>query len=246
MTAPNLTPTPGLPQILTESNPTPPDPSTDNEPVVVAPPAQPTGLPPELLNAYNGLVSEARQDAQRARAELERLQAERSAAPPLSDEDASKEYFKNPIEVIRREIAAAVKPLNESAAKFSRTEQYATLKTQMRADVRFVDLHKFEAEFDRLMQTQPLDPNVMIGTYYAALGYATANGTINNAPASNNPPAAPLVTTPPHLRPSAPAAPVAPTPGMRALSENEEIVRRANNMTVKDYLDGLEGSGRIK
>lgn len=238
-----------VPPISTE---TPPVPPIETPPVPIAPstPVEPS-LPAPLLNAYNALVADARADAQRARDELARVTAERNAPPALSDAEASEQFFKNPLKMIQDQIDRSIKPINDGLQQFQRVSQYDTLKAQMRADPRFSELDKIATHFDQLMQNQPLEPNVMIGVYYTALGIASSRGELNSTAAiPNNTPAAPMPTppapiTPPHLRPTAPAVPALPAQSLRPLTENEEIVRRANRQTHKEYLDGMS-EGALK
>ena len=139
-----------------------------------------------------------------------------------------------------------MKPLNDFVTVTRREQEYQNLKAQMRQDPRFSQLSAIEADFDLMMKNAQLDPNTMIGAYYAVLGMAHANGKLAAATTPATPPApATPVTTPAHLRPSA-STPVAPAkPQRRQLTENEKRLARAANMTDEQYLDELEGPATL-
>lgn len=212
-----------------------------------APTPTPTPAPTnnaEILSAYNALLG----DKARENAELQRrlaaLEAERNAPPPKTAEEQSREFFERPLDLIRSEIDRSVKPLNDFVAKAKRDSDYAALKTQMRADPRFTRLSEIETDFDAMMASSPLEPNTMIGAYYAVLGMAVATGklTATPTPKEDPPPPTPTLTTPPHLRPTNNTPAPAPTKtATRQLTENEKRVARLNRMTDEEYLKELEG-----
>jgi hypothetical protein len=140
----------------------PPINSNEIPPTPPAPPTEPAALPTEVLNAYNSMISDRNAENQRLRNQVAALEAARNAPPPLTAEEQSKAFFENPVDLIRREINAAVQPINESLAVSRRATEYANLKSQMKADPRFSDLDSIGTEFDALMNGQPLDHNLMI------------------------------------------------------------------------------------
>lgn len=232
MTAPPILP-------LTE----PPTPLNEPPTPLVVPNTEPAALPAELLTSYNTLIAERGEENRQLRAQLAALQVARDAPPPKSKEDASREFFENPIELLRAEISRAIEPINTKFAEDRRRTDYADLKRKMKLDPRFADLDQIEAQFDDMMKNQELNENLMIAVYYSAYGMAAKAGKLNTAP-DPNPPTPRSVVTPPHLRPTPPAAP-APinNANLRPLTENEETIRRFNRMTHEEY---LRGTGEIK
>lgn len=231
-------------QPTTSTEPTTPD---DAVPVVETPPTPTPAPTPEptnnLLSAYSAVLGEKDREIARLRAEAEARNNQ--PAPTLSPEEQSKKFFETPLDLIRSEIHAAIKPLNEFAAQTKREQEYANLKSQMRQDPRFSQLSAIEVDFDLMMKNAPLDPNTMIGAYYAVLGMAHANGKLA-APAPTTPPApAAPVTTPAHLRPSAGNVAAPTKPQRRQLTENEKRLARAAGMTDDQYLDELEGPATL-
>jgi hypothetical protein len=140
-----------------------------------------------------------------------------------------------------------LRPLNDFVAVTKRDADYAALKSQMRADPRFTRLNEIEARFDAMMKTSPLDPNTMIGAYYAVLGMMLSNGEIANTatPAPTTPTPTPAVNTSAHLRPSPATAPATAKPARRQLTENELRLARASGLTADQYLDELEGPATL-
>jgi hypothetical protein len=233
------------------SNPNPPTTSTENTTVeepaptpTPAPTPEPAQPPANLLSAYSAVLGEKDQEIARLRAQVE--QTQRTPEPTLTPEEQSKQFFETPLDLIRKEIANAVKPLNDFVAVTKRDTEYANLKTQMRADPRFNRLSEIEARFDAMMKTSPLDPNTMIGAYYAILGMMVSTGELSNTPTPTpTPTPASAVNTPAHLRPSSVTPAATPKPTRRQLTENEKRLARASNLTDDQYLDELEGPATL-
>lgn len=206
-----------------------------------------TSPSPDVLAAYNSVLAEKDRALRDALAEAERLRNERAKPPELTPEESSKKFFENPVELIRTEIQKALAPVTQSIASFTTRSRYAELKIEMAQDPRFTDLPKIEKEFDQMMNGQAIDPNVMIGAYYAAYGMVAKTapqrlidggntGTVDNTNTNTGTPAKPALTIPPHLRPSTPPAPVKQDEKVKRppLTENERRLMKMNNIATED------------
>lgn len=215
----------------------------DQTPATQDTPTSTPSIDPNILALYNNTLAEKDRQVREALARVEALETKLSAPPQRTKEEESKEFFDNPVELIRREIRAAIAPIQNDIGAFRTESTYAKLKREMRSDPRFKDLDKVEREFDGLMQNQNAEPNTMIAAYYAAYGMVAANDPKRLfAPASSEsttPPASPKVDnviTPPHLRPSAPPAPapIKTQTNRRELTENERMLMRINGIKSEE------------
>lgn len=232
-------------------NDTPITPAPTNNELVTPPPAP--ALDPAVLNAYNGMLNDRARENAELKEKLRLFEEKQNTPAPQTDEEASADFFRNPKKFITEEINRAVAPINQDRAQFQRASDYARMKGEMVLDPRFVDLPLIEKEFDQLMSSQVLSYDSMIGAYFTTYGMVAASGKLESrrTPSNGNPPApitppAPIVTTPPHLRPTPPAAPNAPVVNnLRPLTENEETIRRANGLTVAEFLEGQSGGALV-
>lgn len=180
-------------------------------------------------------------EASARRAAEEELARLRTPAPATPTPEAEREFFNSPVtttrQLIKEEIAAAVKPTNDFIAETSRANNYVALKQQMKESGKFPYLLRIEAVFDQAMRN--IEPSVasMTMAYQTALGYFISNGgTLNddapilNEPAAPSTPAAPVTKPlPPHARPThTPPAKASSKTQIRALNENEKTIKRHN------------------
>ena len=198
--------------------------------------------------------------------EIERLQsqlAQKQEAPlPVVTPEQNSKFFESPAtatqELIRRELDIALAPLKDFVGTFKKTDAYSQLKDTYRNDP-FLGKHLVENEqyVDQIMKNiDPTQANLQAAIVQViglkGLGALPNNGNPpSQAPVViNNPQATPInpnpisMQNPPHLRPSAPAAPKdTPTAYKKPLDENERRLMRELEMTEEEYREGQkEGS----
>jgi len=211
-----------------------------------SPPPPPS--PPSIDNS--GMVALLQENARAERLERERLQKEldevrrQQQTPPKSPEDEQKEFYANPLSVIRNEIQTQLKetiaPLLEFTKSFQAETAYDKHKKTLKADGRFSKYFpSIEPLLDQLcssIDTSSL--NNVQGALLAAIGMQQSGMWKGNEveqiptpePTPTPNPAPTNVINPPHLRPNPPAPPTRQDnkPTRRALTENERRLMREN------------------
>lgn len=206
-------------------------------------PQQPTQPQPDpnILSAYQQQLLEQSRENQRLQRELEN--ARRVPEQPITPEK-EKDFFDKPMtsmaELVRKEMAQQIAPINAFTAQIQRQQAYDSLKNQMRNNAQFPHLVSVEGLLDQIMQSaQQIDANTVIAAYNTALGYYVSNGgQLSQQPNTQAPqtPNRPNVPNPPHIRSSPPS--ITPQQGrkIRALNENEKKIARFNGFTDEEYL----------
>lgn len=177
--------------------------------------------------------------------------------PPARDTAAERqEFFNDPAEITRRTVRAeleqTVAPLLEFVKEMKGQGAAARVKEQVKNDPRFSSMWDAAVEravdetLARMKPEEITEQNVRSATVQAiglkAMGMLEGSTT----PAPRSDPPTPSgdrrVTTPAHMRPSAPPAPTGNgnKPKLRSLTENEERLRRENKQTHEDFLFWLE------
>lgn len=243
---------------------TPTSPAAPAAPAAPAQPASPFAQlsaadKDRLLSVYAGTIRDQNQRLEKL--ETDNAEAKKTAALPTPTETAAKnkQFYERPYEatqeLVRTEIQAAVAPIIDLVRSSTRQTDYDRIKSDLKADPRFRDaLTNTESYVDQLIQQQvargqPVTREVVVtaisGVHGAAslglLDLGVAPKPSEAAPPSQ--PASPILTTPPHLRPSAPPAPGGNDngqPKLRDLNEQEERLRRENHMTKEEFLAGME------
>lgn len=200
----------------------------------------------------NNLREEARkreEQEKRLKALEEKLTA--STQPPPGDKN--KEFWQDPMTVIRRELGEQIKPIMDIASGIQKKDEYTVVKERFKADPRFKDFMAqpgMEATVDKLMSNNPPTDAAM---YSVILGIRGAQEfgefpkpTPAPAPKPGDPPVAPgkpaYDTIPPHLRPSPPPGPEPDKTkeSHRDLDENERRLCREWGMTEEEYLQWID------
>jgi hypothetical protein len=214
-------------------------------------PTPPVATPPIDFQAVavqqQRVIAEQAENYRKMEAKLAAIDARLSAPAPVDPKVASEQFFADPLSMINRAIQEQLKPLNDSRAEMERRHKYETLKNQMKRDPRFQALTHaaVESALDSLVQEHTeFNANLIVKDYYTAIGTVAANGGFAAEPTPVQPPAPkePVVTTPPHMRPSAPpprAAAPNDKPKVRELTENERHLARLYGMTPEQYIAGL-------
>ena len=182
-----------------------------------------------------------------------------STPPPARDPVAERqEFFNDPAEITRRTVRAeleqTVAPLLEFVKELKGQGMIGRLKEQVKTDPRFAPMwdsaveQAVDATLAKVAPDQLNEHTVRAATVQAiglkAMGMLEGSSPPPNSNPNPNP--APTgerrVQTPAHMRPSAPPAPSGNgnKPKLRALTENEERLRRENKQTHEDFLFWLE------
>jgi len=191
---------------------------------------------------------------------VEKLVIEKSAPPPKTPEEEAKDFYRDPRKVIREVMEETVKPLNEFKDSFQSNDAYTRVKNQFRSDPRFAPYFQrqgFEQTVDAVVN-QAAQSGTQISEAFVesalthtagqiAVGTIQMPDPIADANVQNTPPqpgVAPVDNRqiPPYLQPSAPPS-VQRTPDgpkRRALTENEDRIRRENGQSVEDWWEFME------
>ena len=246
------------------SNEPPKDPVIDPN----APPVVPVKTPEQLqIEEYQRkeqayLQRQRDQDAKLTQltSVVEKLVIEKSAPPPKTPEEEAKDFYRDPRKVIREVMEETVKPLNEFKDSFQNNDAYARVKNQFRSDPMFAPYFQrqgFEQTVDAVVN-QAAQSGTQISEAFVesalthtagqiAVGTIQMPDPIADANVQNTPPqpgVAPVDNRqiPPYLQPSAPPS-VQRTPDgpkRRALTENEDRIRRENGQSVEDWWEFME------
>jgi hypothetical protein len=196
---------------------------------------------------------------------IQELEARINSKPPEPPRQITQEeeqsFFSTPKsatrDLIREELSTQLAPLMSFVGSFPKRTALDTIKDQIRQDPRFgAILTENETYIDQMLQgAEPTEANVKSAllTVYGAKQMGLINSpTINNPPVNaptinGNPPPNQQpanMTIPPHLRPSAPAAPRDESKQpVKPLTENEIRLAREWGMTAEEYRAGQqEGS----
>lgn len=246
-------------------NPTPPI-SNETPPVPVTDP--PAKTPEQLqIEEYQRKEQQyiQRQRDQDARftqlsGVVEKLVAEKNAPPPTTPEEDAKAFYRDPKKAIRETMEEVVRPLNTFKDTFESNDAYSRVKNQFRADPRFAPYFQrpgFEQIVDSVVN-QAVQSGTVVSEQFVesaithtagqiAVGTVQMPDPIADANVQTTPPqpGVPPVDNrqiPPYLQPSAPPS-VHRTPDgpkRRALTENEDRIRRENGQSVEDWWAFME------
>lgn len=248
-----------------EDSQTPPNPNPDpstghtdagDPPVVEDPPEDEV----TRLRRYTGILESTLRENNRTIQQMNESGTTTRPAPtppPTRDPAAERqEFFNDPAEITRRTVKAeleeTVKPLLDFVKEMKSQGASGRIKEQVKNDPRFSGMwdpaveRAVDETLARMKPEEITEQNVRSATVQAiglkAMGML--EGSTPPAPRSDPPPTGerPRVTTPAHMRPSAPPAPSGNgnKPKLRPLTENEERLRRENRQTHEDFLFWLE------
>lgn len=216
-------------------------------------------------SVYLAALRDSNQRAAQLQERLDRLIAEQNAPPPKSPEEQSRDFFAAPEDridaVVKRRLEEALRstvaPLIAEQKQQKKVSDYQQIVNGLRNDPqrRFTLFDKVnQAVWELLANFEEVSVQQVAAAYFQAVGLYIANGgsvavetpnlsnsNTNNINNNNEPNRPSPVSTPPHLRSSAPAAPGTTTkPKLRELTENEETLRRRNGQTKEQYLAWLD------
>lgn len=253
------------PQDTSDSQDPPPNPNPNpsdgviDDPPVTDPPAD---TEEARLKRYSAILEDTLREQNRTIQQLQNATPPVAppAAPPRNPEAERQDFYNDPIEATRKVVKTALEETVAPLLDFVKEMRGATttdrIKNQVKNDPRFSGI--WDADIERavdetLTRVAPdkINEDVVRSAAVQAIGLKTMNMLPTTTPRTDNPnpnpnPPAPTerrVTTPPHMRPSAPPAPSSQTNGakkLRPLTENEERLRRENKQTHEDFLFWLE------
>lgn len=241
--------------------PAPTDTQQTPTPEQAAQTPSPTGQTssPSTSQPFQGENSFAlmRQLLQEKERQIQQLQQQQQQPqqPQKSADELKQEFYNNPVAVIQNEVRNAIAPLNDFMLQFRQQDEYSRIKNNYRNNPQFAQIFpSIEPLLDQAMQGAPVnDANVRTAIFSilgaAQVGLVQLSGQQHQqqmqqaqqpVPANNQPPVNPVVT-PPHLRPSAPQAPVPQQnqTQVRQLTELERRLARENNMSDAEFLQHL-------
>lgn len=217
----------------------------------------------EIIEAQDQVIREQAQGLARANQqgrELDGRMRRLEEGPPPSREQLDKKFWESPTtvlgEMISSELKKTVGPLNERFQRVAEETELDKYKKNIKAQ--YGDNWALvEPAIDQFVEAAQ-GQGVALSEQLVGIAAASAFGTLalqgkvriagqppEPKPADPSPrpaerPAA--VTTPPHLRPSAPQIPgkESDKPARRELTENERRLARERRMTEDQYLDWLE------
>lgn len=227
---------------------TPDETSTNQTPVVQTNVTPSTDTEGRAL--YFSVLKDKNAEIQRLEAQL--AEARKTPQAPITPEQ-EQGFFTNPLtstkELIRTELTEQLAPFRAFIEQNNRISKYDQLKNQMKGGLLGNYLKENESLVDQLMQgAEPNENNMSAAILQAAglraiglvPGSSTQNIVVNNPPVNNNNPSPVNMTTPPHLRPSAPPAVRGNDnkPNYAPLTENERLLMRQWGMTEQQYREG--------
>lgn len=244
-----------------------PESKSQETPPTKIPPITPIENPPAPVPApntdkYVKALEDALRDQQRQIQEFQNASTrkEPEAKTELSAEDARQQFFTNPLAVLNErdarllnDMRETIKPLIEVAKSFRGDgTPYGKLKNRFKANPQYAQLLSdplVEQAVDKIMESaDPTDPN-MLQAVLSAVGMKSAGmlGMLGieaptPAPVSPSPNGNTIMTSPAHLRPSAPPLPnpASGKPAQRQLTENEKRICRERNMSEADFLAWMD------
>jgi hypothetical protein len=217
-------------------------------------------LDPTVARLIQDSIRSQAERAERAERELNELRNKvntQPAPPPLTPEQQSEQFLTRPIDTVKdivsRQIAEQVNPINQMMQQYiqqqQRTAAVENAKAQLRMNKQsFPHFALIESDFDVAIQQVPnIDNNTVVMLYNMLVGQAYTTGRLNQQqqrtsvqqqpqqqfsqpPQNNN-------MLPPHLRPTAPAAPQNTQTQQVNLTEQERALARYYRMTDQEYVE---------
>lgn len=185
--------------------------------------------------------------------ELDELRKQKEEEDKPTLEQEAKDFYANPLKLIREELEKAVAPLNAFKDRFESDTEYDRIKRGLKANPVYAEHLKnpqFEAVVDQLIgegqrSGVSLNENIVIATIKHTIGDVITgdlvltgvkeDGAENNKKEDDN------KVIPPYLQPSSPPQKTRGTEKQyRDLTENEDRLRRERNMSKEQYLNWLE------
>lgn len=155
------------------------------------------------------------------------------------------DFFDDPLAHMRREMAAAVAPINQEIANLK--AQTLVNSAWESVAMKFGDFDKYRAHVETMLQNMgvgpaQVTPDLLESLYYGAKGYIqTHEASLETpAPTSNQRP------PPPQHRPSAAPLPRSAGDQLRELTEDERRLAREFGLSHKEYLEwGAKDEGDV-
>ena len=162
-----------------------------------------------------------------------------AAQPDISPPAEPKgDFFEDPLAHMRREMQAAVAPINEEISNL-KAQSLVNLAWEQ-ASMKFQDFDKYRPHVEVMIQNMGVaptgvTPDLLESLYYGAKGYiATHEATMTQPQA---PTATPQAPPPPQHRPSAAPLPRSVGAKPRELTEDERRMAREFGMTHEQWIE---------
>jgi hypothetical protein len=132
----------------------------------------------EAAQTYNPALSEANRERDRLAQRVQELEQARNTPTPQDDDPSA--FLANPQssirDIIQKELAATVGPLNDFRAQIERQNGYASIKAQLKMHPQFsAIIPQVEGYLDaEAMNLNPLNPGAVAGLAMTILGQITA------------------------------------------------------------------------
>lgn len=213
----------------------------------------------EVENLYGEALRDSqRQNLAAARAlqereaELERVRS--TAATPPAERVSGADFLADPqthiAEIVRKEVAGALRGINELAGDMRAKTKFSEMKTQFLLHERLGPLYKkVEMHVDNMLSTLPddqLTPHAfqatILSTYGAAQAGLIPGFTIESAPPPNK---ETTVSTLPASPPNPNKPKVDKTPVKIELTESQRRVAKLQGLTDEEYIAMLDSDGTV-
>src|SRR6266516_997893 len=221
-------------------------PATPTSPPAPAAPASPFAKLSDaekerLLSVYSGTIRDQNAQLQELGERVKKVEGKQNAPPAVDPKAANAAFYDRPMEmvtdIVRREVTAAIEPLANFVRSAGARDEYTTIKDELKNDPKVKQVFDTaERHIDDFIRKQAasgakVTRDLVIAAVAGVRG-AQELGWIesgNGAPA----PVAPAA-------PSPAPGPNDPQPRLRDLNEQEERLRRENNMTKEEFLAALD------
>lgn len=214
------------------------------------------GRSPEEIRSYMSLLENTvmEQNTKLTEAEKRAMQVQ---AQPTSEPEDDTDFFSNPRAVIRQELEAMVKPINDQIDNFRRQGEVNAAWARIKQEI--PDFEQYEPHVRQILVGQNIPPervtpDLLRSLYYTAVGYVARHGgsppttTQLSGQEMGHPQVPPTRQTPqvgvPQHRPSSAPLPQPRTeePKLRTLTENEKRLAREWGLSHEEYLRLQEAS----
>jgi len=192
------------------------------------------GKTPQEIESLFNLMQNTVQSQTRRINELAEVPA--PAAPEVTPEPSG-DFFDDPLGHLRRELGAAVAPINQEIANLKAQTQVNS--AWQAAEAKFADFGKYRPYIEQMLTNSnipvaSLTPELVESYYYGAKGYVATHNTEAEAAAPETPAQRP---PPPQHRPSGAPLPASMQNKPRELTEDERRMAREWGMTAEEFIE---------
>lgn len=159
------------------------------------------------------------------------------ATPEAAPPEPTGDFFEDPLGHLRREMNAAVAPINQEIANIKAQSQVNS--AWQAAESKFSDFGKYRPYIEQMLANSRIDPGTLTpelveSYYYGAKGYVATHNAEQLAETPAAP--APQRKPPPQHRPSGAPLPKSLQSQPRELSEDERRLAREFGMSAEEFI----------